>query len=197
MWPEAEPGKAAQSLRQSVHQLRRVLGPEHVLVDGEALRLELGPDGSCDLDAFDAALAAAGPQRRRGDTGAEQASLQAAVVQWRGPVLADTPYDPEVDEACGTLRHRFLRAAERLLDLCAAAGHWDEVVELAGRALTEDASHEPFARHLLRGLLAQGHRGEARAAYARFERRLVAELDLLPSASLKELVERASSRDRP
>jgi DNA-binding SARP family transcriptional activator len=197
MWPGAEPDKSSQSLRQTVHQLRRVLGPEHVLVHGDTLHLELGPGGSCDLDRFDAALDEARQCRRHGDTRAEAAALGEAVASWRGPVLADTPYDPEVDEVCATLRHRFLRAAERLLDLQAAGGQWDEVVNLAQDALVEDPLHEPFARHLVRGLVALGHHGEAREAYARFERKLMIELDLLPTAQLKELAERADRASAP
>lgn len=198
MWPEAEPRKAAQNLRQSVLLLRRELeprgsrSPRHVLVEGEALRLDLGPDGTCDLDQFDGALQAALRARRAGRAADEERALALATSLWRGPVLADTPYDPEVDDACAVLRHRFLRAAERLLDLHAAQRRWDDAIALAQRALAEDPLHEPFMGHLLRGLLAVGHRGEARAAYARFSSQLVRELDLLPSELIISLGERAS-----
>jgi len=198
LWPAGDPARTAGNLRQAVFHLRAVLEtagggePAHVRSDGETLRLDLGPGGTCDLLDFETALERAAGARREGRSAAETAALQAAVALWRGPFLADTPYEPEVEETAATIRQRFLRAAERLLDLHAARGGWDDLVHLARLALAEDPLHEPFARHLLTGLLRLGHRGEARATYARFEARLVRELDLLPSARLKELAEQAA-----
>jgi len=196
MWPDADPGKTAGNLRQSVFQLRGLLeppgagAPRHVLVEGEAVRLDLGPGGTCDRDRFEALLAAARAAERSGDRAHELAHLQDAVALWRGPLLADTPYDPEVDEAGAAVRHRYLRACERLLELLAAQEQWDEVCAVAQRALAEDALHEPFAWHLIRGLVALGHLADARAAYQRFADRLARELDLLPSDALRALVAR-------
>jgi DNA-binding SARP family transcriptional activator len=195
MWPEADPGKAAVSLRQTVFQLRAVLQQDHVLTEGETLRLELGPDGSSDAEVFTRRLASARASRRVGDRDGELMALQEAVALWRGPLLADTPYDSVVEEPAAALRLDFLRAAERLLELQTAAGTWDELVFVARRALDEDPLHEPFARALLLGLLRLGHRQDVIDTYARFESRLVRELDLLPSARLKELAEQAAGGD--
>ncbi len=197
LWPEADPGKSLGNLRQSVFQLRALLEPPgapaplHVVAEAETLRLNLGPGGTCDLVQFEAALAKAGAERRRGRTGAEAARLQEALALWRGPYLADTPYDPGVEEAAASVRHRYLRAAERGLEILAGQRRWDELVDLARRALAEDPLHEPFAAALLQGLLRLGHRREVRLAYAQFEARMVRDLDLLPSPRLKELAEQA------
>jgi len=201
MWPEADPRKATGNLRQSVFQLRKVIEPEgvgqpcHVLLEGEMIRLDLGEGGTCDLDVFEGALVDARRFRREGQEDRELECLTVAVDRWRGSILADTPYDAEAEEAGSTLRHHFLRSAERLLDIMATRRRWEDVVDLAQRSLTEDPLHEPFAVHLLGGLLALGNGPEALEAYARFERRMVRELDLLPSGRLKEIVERVGVGD--
>ena len=202
LWPEADPGKTVGNLRQAVFQLRRLLEPPqaaeptHVITEGETLRLVLGPDGTCDLMQFEALLEQARLARQAGRPRQERAHLEAALALWRGPYLADTPYDPWVDDTAAGVRHRFLRAAERLLELLAADESWDDLVLLAQRALAEDALHEPFARSLLSGLLRLGRLREARLFYDQFESRLVRELDLLPSPALKDLAESATIRGK-
>ncbi|MDD5720026.1 MAG: BTAD domain-containing putative transcriptional regulator [Candidatus Krumholzibacteria bacterium] len=200
LWPESDPDKSVVNLRQAVFQLRRVLEPTnagepvHVISEGETLRLDIGRGGTCDLLLFEAALERARQARQAGRQPVEHAQLQEALALWRGPYLADTPYDPAVEDTASAVRHRFMRAAERLLELLTSRGAWDELVTLATRALAEDPLHEPFARSLLLGLLRLGHRQDARRLYAQFEARLVRDLDLLPSPALKELAEQASGQ---
>ena len=201
LWPEAPPAKATVNLRQTVFQLRKILepgqgtGPVHVLTEGEAIRLDLGPGGRCDLDLFQDALRRAQSHRRAAgstaDHAAEMEALEQATSLWRGPLLADSPYDPEVEETATVVRHRFLSALERLMGLHAARQEWAQVVERARQALAEDPLRENFVGHLLRGLLALGQPHLAREAYTRFEANLLRELDLLPSESLKDLAEQA------
>lgn len=199
LWPGADPRKAAVNLRQTVFQLRGIIEPEgadeprHVLTTGaETVRLALGPGGGWDLGEFQAGLAEAAAARRSGDAATELSALEGALELWRGPLLADTPYDPAVEELGAAVRHRYLRALERALDLLAGHGRFDAVVDLARRGLETDPLQEEFARHLLKGLLASGHRVDVRREYAAFASRMVKELDLLPSVRLKELAERAA-----
>lgn len=196
LWPEADPRKSAVNLRQTVFRLRGILEPDgvpepvHVLSDGEVLRLDLG-GGSCDAVRFEESLTSARTARQAGRTVDEVDALERAVGLWRGAVLADTPYDRAVEDHAAALRLAFLRAAERLLELLAAAGRWDPLVQVARQALAEDPLHEAFARSLLLGLLRLGLRGEVLETYRRFEARLVRELDMLPSSRLKDLAEQA------
>ncbi|MCP4571687.1 MAG: hypothetical protein GY838_04990 [bacterium] len=199
LWPDAEPRKSAVSLRQTVFQLRGLLEdgesdePRHVLSCGsDALRLDPGPDGGWDLGDFRSALDTAAEARSRGDQDAELTALQNAVVLWRGPLLADTPYDAAVEELAASIRHRYLRAVERTLDLLVALERHDEAVDLARRGLETDGLHEGFARHMLQGLAATNRRTEVLREYEDFASRLLAELDLLPAVGLKKIVEGAS-----
>lgn len=197
LWPDGDPRKTAGNLRQAVFQLRRVLQPEgvgdpgFVRTDGETLRLDLGSGGTCDLIAFESALAQARRARRERRDDDELGSLLAAIDLWRGAYLADTPYEPEVEDLGSSLRQGFLRAAERAVDLLMTQHRWDDLVNMTRLALAEDPLHEPFARGLLEGLLQLGHRREVQVAYARFEARVVQELDMLPSSRLKALAEAA------
>ncbi|MEZ4389218.1 MAG: BTAD domain-containing putative transcriptional regulator [Candidatus Krumholzibacteriia bacterium] len=203
LWPEGDPARTALNLRQTVFQLRRLVDAgradqdSHVVTDGETVQLRLGPGGASDLESFEAALARARQARRDGRPDGELRALGEALELWRGPLLADSPYDPEVQDAAGAVRQAYLRAVDRALDLLTGRERWEEAAALARRGLTEDPTYEPFAAALLRSLLGLGHRGEAREVYARFEAVCVRELDLLPSAQLKGLAERAAGAARP
>jgi LuxR family maltose regulon positive regulatory protein len=207
LWPDGDPARTAPNLRQAVFQLRRILdappgaaGAEggRIRSDGETVALALGEGGRCDLLDFERALATARSARREGAAAREIAALQDAIERWRGPFLADTPYDREVEETAAALRQTYLGALERTLALLAAADQWPEVVRLARRGLTAEPLHEPFVDALMRGLLAGGARHEARDAYERFASRYVGELGLLPSPELKALAESVAMRpDHP
>src|SRR5437899_10480777 len=57
LWPEHEPHRAANNLDQAVHAARRALGAEAITVHDELLTLS--PECCLDVDAFEAAAAAA------------------------------------------------------------------------------------------------------------------------------------------
>ncbi|MBD3222213.1 hypothetical protein GF314_13330 [bacterium] len=195
LWPDADPARSATSLRQAVFQLRRILdagavgGASVLRTDGETITLVLdGPD-ACDRLVFERRIGEARDARRRRDHGRELDRLLGAVELWRGPFLADTPYERTVEDAAVALRQTYLPAIERAARLLSDAGRWDEALDVALRGLQEDPLHEPFAVHQLQALLALDRRGEVRRAYDRFATRFREELDLLPSDTLMALAE--------
>ena len=96
------------------------------------------------------------------------------------------------DEERESLRFSFQHAAERLLDLLADDERWDPMIPLARKAAQQNPYHEAFQDHLLTALLALGHKQEVLSAYARYEKLMTQELDLLPSEDLKRLAEKAA-----
>jgi DNA-binding SARP family transcriptional activator len=56
-----------------------------------------------------------------------------------------------------------------------------------------DAYEEDYHRHLLSAQIALGNRREALEDFHRYEEVMIRELDLLPSAKMQELAEKANS----
>ena len=154
LWPE-EPDPTKRSARLSVvlSNIRRVLGGG-LVADRDAVQL--------DLDAVDLDLVGLSEAITRGDD-------RAVVARHVGPVLPEEAYE---DWAI-TARHRFcaavVSARRRLANDAAAHGRWDEVVDHAHATLELDEFDERAHELLVQALVADGRRGEARLAVARYE----------------------------
>ena len=197
LWPGADPARSATSLRQAVFQLRRLLDPggrsggDLVRTDGEAVELVLAGPEACDRLVFEDAVATARRARRHGDAAAERDHLLRAADLWRGPFLADTPYERPVEAVAVALQQTFRGVVERAASLLGEEGRWEEMLELARRGAREEPLHEPFAAQELEALLALDRGAEARQVYQRFAKRYQQELGLLPADRLKSLAEQA------
>jgi DNA-binding SARP family transcriptional activator len=85
LWPDIEPGAAANNLHQIVYTIRHMMGPESITLSDDVVRL--CPTGGLrvDVDLFEQTAAGA---RRTGDIGA----LQHALQLWTGPLLPEDRY---------------------------------------------------------------------------------------------------------
>jgi DNA-binding SARP family transcriptional activator len=119
--------------------------------------------------------------------------LRQAIASYRGDFIEESPYEEFLTEERESQRDNLLRAMFQLLDLCESARRWDEVIPLCRRALTRDAYREDFYRFLILAQLKLGARREALADYHRYEEMMIRELDLLPSARMKQLADQATS----
>ena len=160
LWPESDAG--ALSLRQSLWDLRRALGPEAQRLEATSprtLRLDVvGVD--VDVLAFDQAI-------RRSDTD----SLQRAVTLYRGPLLegCDEPW------AYAERQERsraFLSALTSLSERAEALGDHRAAAEHLRRALAEEPLREEAVRSLMRAREASGDPAGAMEAYQEFRRAL-------------------------
>lgn len=198
LWPEAEPEKAVNSLRQAIHVLRKTLEPglkkalysQYVRFRNEACRLDPGEGYFYDVEEFESAfqkaeaLWGAGKQRRA------EPLLRKAVGLCRGDFLAESLYEDFTAPEREHLRDRLLRAIGRLLTLCESSRRWEEAVPLCRRGLAQDPFSEDFYRHLVHAQLQLGNRREALAGYHRYEEMMVGEMGLLPSARMKALADK-------
>jgi len=201
LWPEGDPQRGRGNLRQSIFQLRRLLdiggGPSHVQHRQEACRLDPGSGHRYDVFEFEAGLAAAEAARRRNDIAAAELSLRAALAQYRGDFLAESPYEELAVQEREGLRDRYLRALERLLALLAEAGRWGELPALCRQGLRLDPYCEGLHWHLVQAEYGLGQRREALVDFQRYERLMLQELGVAPSPRLQALAERLSRREPP
>jgi len=201
LWPDSEPDKARNNLRQSTFLLRKILEPgldearrsRYVRHQNEACRLEPGEGFDYDVAAFTALLDRAeehwGTERR-----AEAlAYLERALELYRGDFLSESPYEETVVEAREALRDRCLRAVKRLLEGYSAEGRLDRVPALCRRGLAADPYDEEFHKHRVAAQHGLGNRREALEEYHRYEEMMIRELDLPPSLPMQALAEKAAS----
>lgn len=180
-WPESDEPHARNSLRQSLYQIRRSLGPE-VLAGAGDERIGVNPDRIwCDAAAFDEALA--------------HGRLETAVDLYRGPLLEGFHLEGvpgferwlEREE-----RRRRLAALEAVWALAGAARAADD--RAGARSRAEQALQlAPYDGEGLRRYLALmaeiGQPAAALRAYRKYVERLSTDLDLSPSAETRVLAE--------
>ncbi|NWG18894.1 MAG: AAA family ATPase [Chloroflexi bacterium] len=159
LWPDLPRPAALQTLRTTLHSLRRLLGTV-LLIDGE--RLALAPDCDVDLWTLDDAYHAAAAEL-----------LAPALGRYRGEVLAGftVPDAPDFEDWVDALRARCRRVVLRGWTLLAGqyerAGNLIAATEALERALAID----PLQEDIQRQAMALEYRAGARvAAIRRFER---------------------------
>jgi DNA-binding SARP family transcriptional activator len=177
-WPDVLDESARTSLRGALADIRRAIGPAHLVATRESAGL--AGDPWTDAAAF-AALVAAGRDAE-------------ALELCRGDLLAGLDDDWIV---AARDEHRDARSAA-LARLAEAAGP-EEALRHARARVALDPLSEEAHRDLMTRLAAAGDRAAALATYGRLAERLRTELRIAPSPATRELAEslRASEGDRP
>jgi DNA-binding SARP family transcriptional activator/Tfp pilus assembly protein PilF len=190
LWEGIDEGRARQSLRQALLELKRVVG-DGLVTDGEQVRLD--PAGvRVDATAFESAIVEGRPAE--------------AVAWWKGDFLAGL--EQVGGEAFRTwleveregLRQNLARALDRLIGGAAERGDWDEATAWAERWTELLPLDERGHRNLVEALRLAGRPAEARARYTAAVARLRSELEIEPGPELRlagEKVERAAAGMTP
>jgi len=181
---------ARQNLRQALFRLRRVLGEDALIGDGEEISLAPGVV-DCDVARREALI-------RDGS----RASLAAAVDLYKGRFLSDVNISEEAwADWAGAERQRLegsaLDALVRLGEIELAAGHADKALETARRTLAINNLREDAHRLILQALAASGRKAEALKHYQDLVALLERELSTEPDAATKSLVAVLASTQPP
>jgi DNA-binding SARP family transcriptional activator len=183
-WPELDTDRARHALRQTLHFLRRSLGP---VIDRRGDR-EIGIDWErfeCDASGFRAAC-------RNGDG-------RRAVGLYRGELLdgfgiANAPeFERWLEEVRGQLRRQAVEVGLGLARGC-AAGDPGEARRLADWVARLAPYDEAAARAAMAVLDACGDRAAALEIYRRLELQLQRELDVEPSEATRSLADALRGR---
>lgn len=201
LWPEIDPERGRNNLRQSIHLLRRALDPaantpvgaSRVRTHGDGCRLDPGENPSYDVAELEDAVRRGEALSAGGRDAAAAREWSRAIELYSGPFLAESPGEELVAAERERLRDLFLRALRRALASRARRARWDEIVPLARRGLAEDPWEEELHHHLLQALDRLGHRREALEAWQAYERAMVGELGILPSPRMKQLADRITA----
>ncbi len=180
LWPELDDVRARHALSKAVHNIRRTLGDDVLLLRGNDA-VGINPERLwCDAAAFDSAI----------DSGALE---QALALSRRGEVLEGFSIDgnAEFEHWLDSVRLKFRQAAHKAaLRLASDAdGIGDLSASVQWSRLTCEISphDETTLRLLLERLMRIGDRAGALMAYKAFAERLKRDLDTEPSSETQAL----------
>ena len=182
LWGSHFDRQAGQNLRRALTQLRRVIGPDALSSEGEAIGLQ-SSIVSCDAQTFQTLL--------RRD---EAKSLAAAVALYRGPFLADITIPEEAwNDWLDGQRRRYeglaVDAMVRLSELELRATGFVEARKYAERAIEISPYREDAHRLLMNALVDSGRKADALKHYDDLATLLVRELGSEPDETTKALAE--------
>jgi DNA-binding SARP family transcriptional activator len=190
LWGSHFDAQARQNLRQALFRLRKVLGHDALVGDGEIVSLNRAVV-LCDVSQFEALL-------RDGSRDA----LSAAIDLYRDPLVNDIVITEEGWSEWLTTER------ERLLDLALgamltlgeqelAAGRVEDALKAGQRAIALNNMREDAYRLIVRALAAAGRKAEALKYYQGLVALLERELNAEPDATTKSLVAELRSTQPP
>ena len=196
VWGDGAPDGARHALHVHVSALRRILGgspsPLESRPSGYVLRLT---SGQLDSDRFEEASASGRAELASGRSAQAAELLTDALRLWRGPALADVPWDRFASAQVSRLGEARRAAEEDRVDAELAAGRPEIAAELS-RAMIED---EPLReRRWCQSMLALyrcGRQADALHAYGRARSILRDDLGVDPGAAMRELQSRILVHD--
>lgn len=189
LWPDADPQKAAEYLRQAAKNLRKVFrpleGPDGGVIDRDGPRYLLTDRlRSVDVREFEEAARAA--------ASGDAAAARRAIDLYRGELAEGWDY-PWAEADRERLRRTLLDTISKHAEACRAAGDLAGAEEAINRALAVDPYSEPLYRDLMELHRQQGREDAVRRTYARVEGAL-AEIGLKPEPSTTALRDNGISR---
>ncbi|MCJ7626755.1 MAG: hypothetical protein MUO50_00060, partial [Longimicrobiales bacterium] len=178
IWGDLPPGKARHALNQTLYRLRKDLGEDWLLAQGDLLTVT----GGVRVDA------------REFETAVKAGAWEEGLEFYRGTfldgwhLLGTSPFEHWTDRHRLRLSRLHREACRVGLSELKAAGRYSDGLKLA-RAWVQRDSMEDEAQHNLIELLARtGQRGEALEQYEMYAN-LLAEDELVPLDETRELVE--------
>ncbi|MBN2608387.1 MAG: AAA family ATPase [Candidatus Fermentibacteraceae bacterium] len=188
LWPDVPDRKAQASLRVALTHLRKVVGEDAIVQEGQYLSLNRDLVRT-DLWEFDALAKEWRVLLRDGKAHAAEYRARRAMELYGGDFLPEfysLPLEDEQFRLQNLMRELLLWMAER----CMARVEYRYAVRYARDLLAMDPCSEKACRIIMEGLAASGDRTGAIRQYMRLRKSLVREFDTEPGSSTVELYER-------
>lgn len=186
LWPTFEPARAANNLRQALHQARLELQPlslsrKYLLRNvGEHLALYPAELVVTDVAAFETAAARA----RRSD---QPDAYWRAIALYTGRLLPAVLYEDWVESRREALASLYLALLDDVAQLHQVRGEYSRALDALQRMIAAEPSDERAVAQLMRLAAATGQRSVALKHYRALERALARELDLTPEPATQAL----------
>jgi DNA-binding SARP family transcriptional activator len=192
LWPELSRQQLGNALHTALRELRRALGdPEWVVYSGGRYSFNRSRQHECDVDTFEAALAAASRAR---PASAALPELQRAVAAYGGDFLAGMTAGEWAHPRRDELRRRFESALLAAGRLHAAAGRYQPAVTAFRRAIEHEPLNESAHRELMTCWEQLGETARAVRHYEELAALLREQVGVPPAAETTALYERLTGR---
>jgi DNA-binding SARP family transcriptional activator len=195
VWDAALPDNPRAALHNGISRLRRLLGEGSIETLGRGYRLSVDPEGLDSL-RFDRHLAAARHDIGRGRDDAALTALDEAIGLWREPLLGNVDSPLLHREVVPRLTERYLEAVETRAELYLRRGVPGALLEELAVVARAYPLREHLAGQLMIALTRAGRRADALVAYNSLRCALREELDIDPTAALRDLHVKILRADR-
>jgi predicted ATPase/DNA-binding SARP family transcriptional activator len=192
LWPDLARRQLGNALHTALRELRRALGdPEWVLYSGGRYSFNRAREHDCDVDTFEAALAAASRARP-----AETAlpDLQRAIAAYGGDFLAGMTAGEWAQARREELSRRFESALLAVGRMHFAAGRYQAAVTAFRRAIEHEPLNESAHRELMTCWEHLGETARAVRHYKELDALLREQVGVPPAAETTELYHRLAGR---
>ena len=186
LWGDNTPQQPANALHIVVSKLRRAIGADAVERRPPGYCLAVAPD-AIDACRFESLVDRAGSCTAGGDSAGAIALLDEALALWRGAALEEFPELRTAVEAASRLDEVRATAVEQRLAAMLAAGHSDDVVHDALRAVAQWPYRERLRASLMLAFYRSGRQADALRAFSDARDVLAEELGLDPGPELRAL----------
>jgi predicted ATPase/DNA-binding SARP family transcriptional activator/DNA-binding CsgD family transcriptional regulator len=190
LWPDLAPKAALNNLRYALHVARRTLEPSapagaasgYLHLRGESLLLSPTVSLWVDVEAFEEAATTARHAQ-------DPAALRAAIDLYAGELLPEDRYEPWTEERRAQLKELYLSLLLELAVHYEERNEFGEAIEVLGRVVAQDPTHEGAHVGLMRVYALLGKQREALGRYERLRDALLRELGSEPEAATVRLHE--------
>lgn len=195
VWGATPPPSAAHAVSEYVSRLRKKLGADTIGRTSGGYVLRVAP-GRLDLGRFEELLGQARLALAEGDPGSAAELFDEALALWHGRPFADTRLEDFARAEVARIEELRLVAIAVRAEARLALGRADEVVPELEALMQERPHDERLAGLLVLALYRAGRQADALACYQATRSRLLVELGIEPSQSLKELERKILAQDK-
>jgi predicted ATPase/DNA-binding SARP family transcriptional activator len=191
LWGEDLPANPSNALQALVSRLRRAVGSDTVVTRAPGYFLDVPPE-AVDAARFRALVEAAGNEA---DPAVRSRVFGEALSLWRGPALAEFPFEEFAQRESSTLEELRLAAIEGRIAADLESGGGAELVPELEQLVAANPLRESLRASQMLALYRAGRQAEALRAYAAARDVLGEELGIEPGPELRILEESILMQD--
>lgn len=195
LWPEEDPDITINRFHVALSSIRKTLEPDirkgsassYLLREGDAYQINLGENGTVDVDEFLDCLKQA--KKATDPETALRLYLEAEAL-YGGDYLEEDPYADWCLEERDFLKDKYQAVLKQIMDCFEKKGHYESCIDYARKCLATDKYAEDIYRNLMRYYALTGNKGMITKTYQKCKDSLLHGLDVPPGPETDTLYRR-------
>ena len=189
LWPDISPARLKMRFKINIHRLRKAVGQEAVIFEGEHYLINRTINYSWDREKFDEVIQSA---RQHNSQSEKKVLLEQAVDIAKGPYLADIDADWTLPERLN-VQETYQNILLELGGIYLTEGQAQACLDTARRILQSDFLLEAAHRLIIQAYAALHDPAGMARQYQQYRRALADEMGLQPSSEIVSLYEQLTS----